>query len=123
MHLRLTKIFASLLTVAALSTTTTPSHAAGSVSSVRITAVSVTSSGTWAYLTFDGTITGTRPGAPCSNLTTNRFAFDPRTNEGKAFLSLATSAMLAGKTVTASGNNSCNVSTNHEDLKSFTVSG
>jgi hypothetical protein len=49
---------------------------------------------------------GTRPG--CHNIAyTNHFAFDISTAKGKALLAGATSAMLAGKTVGATGAGSC----------------
>ena len=77
---------------------------AGSVSSAKITAVRVDSSG-FGMMFFDKPLTTPAACVPAGAV--SRMSFDTKSPGGQAMLSIALSAQVSGKTVTVTGTKSC----------------
>lgn len=83
----------------ALTLLATPAMAA--TSGVNVTIADITIAGSHARISFVNGIAGTAPA--CGNAHPKHFGIDLATNQGRAQLSLATSAVLSGKTVNVVG--------------------
>src|SRR5262245_27750897 len=102
--------------VAALSLTSI-AHAAGSVSS-SVTQISIvgTSTSSYASISFGALISA---GPSCAGSLTNIMYIDLSTNKGRAVLSTATAALLAGKLVSAIGTGTCVTPSNGFGAREF----
>ena len=80
------------------------SFAEGIATSLTVHRVRIDASG-MGYVWFASALTGTP--APCGTSHPNQLSFDTTTDGGKAILSMALSAKMSGKSISASGTNSC----------------
>ena len=94
----------SFLCLAAIASVTTPASAARTGIGLTITDITVIGSNARIYIR-----TGVRCSRPgCTSAShQNHFGIDVTTDKGRAQLSIATAAMLSGKTINLTGYNTC----------------
>jgi hypothetical protein len=116
---RIRQISLAAAIIGAVLATTPPAYANGSVGQVLIANIQVvtTSSTSVAILNFVGGVGGTRPA--CALFPNLGMGIDVNTAKGKAVLSTATAAFLAGKKVSVSGTGGCFGTTNSTEIIDF----
>jgi hypothetical protein len=110
----------SLVAFAALTFAASPALAVRN--GVELTITDVTVYGSNARIYFETGVAGSTPG--CTTAARNKhFAINVSTNKGKAQLSLATAALLSGKTVNVLGLDTCLTveSTGWQELDQITI--